>query len=222
VAGRHGQGLVSKTDAEHVRAAEQVAHDGGLLLERLGVSRATLVGNSLGGAVAVVLAARHPERVRRLVLIDSAGFNLDPSRRPLILRLLRFGPVAAAFDALPIRRRVVTAALRQVFYDRALVTPEKVEEYLAPLVRPGATEAIRSLLARQTALGLPALVAEVRVPTLIVWGRHDRWIPAADADRFASAIPAARKVVLEECGHVPQEERPAELVHLLEEFDPGR
>jgi pimeloyl-ACP methyl ester carboxylesterase len=192
------------------------------LMDRLGISRATLVGNSLGGAVAVVLAARHPERVRRLVLIDSAGFNLDPSRRPLILRLLRFGPVAAALDALPIRRRVVTAALRQVFYERARVTPEKVEEYLAPLARPGATEAIRSLLVRQTALGLPALVAEVRVPTLIVWGRNDRWIPAADADRFASAIPAARKVVLEECGHVPQEERPAELVHLLEEFDPGR
>jgi pimeloyl-ACP methyl ester carboxylesterase len=192
------------------------------LMDRLGISRATLIGNSLGGAVAVVLAARHPERVRRLVLIDSAGFNLDPSRRPLILRLLGFGPVAAALDALPVRRHVVTAALRQVFYDRALVTPEKVEEYLAPLARSGATEAIRSLLARQAAFGLPALVREVRVPTLIVWGRNDRWIPAADADRFASAIPAARKVVLEECGHVPQEERPAELVHLLEEFDPGR
>ena len=192
------------------------------LMDRLGISRATLIGNSLGGAVAVVLAARHPERVRRLVLIDSAGFNLDPSRRPLILRLLGFGPVAAALDALPVRRRVVTAALRQVFYDRAHVTPEKVEEYLAPLARPGATEAIRSLLARQAAFGLPALVREVRVPTMIVWGRNDRWIPAADADRFASAIPAARKVVLEECGHVPQEERPAELVHLLEEFDPGR
>jgi pimeloyl-ACP methyl ester carboxylesterase len=191
------------------------------LMDRLGISRATLIGNSLGGAVAVVLAARHPERVRRLVLIDSAGFNLDPSRRPLILRLLGFGPVAAALDALPVRRSVVTAALRQVFYDRAHVTPEKVEEYLAPLARPGATEAIRSLLARQAAFGLPALVREVRVPTMIVWGRNDRWIPAADADRFASAIPAARKVVLEECGHVPQEERPAELVHLLEEFDPG-
>ena len=192
------------------------------LMDRLGVSRATLVGNSLGGAVAVVLAARHPERVRRLVLIDAAGFNLDPSRRPLILRLLGFGPVAVAVDALPVRRRVVTAALRQVFHDRSRVTPEKIEEYLAPLARPGVTEAIRSLLTQPASFGLPALVREVRVPTLIIWGRNDRWIPVADADRFASAIPAARTVVLEECGHVPQEERPAEVVHLLEEFDPGR
>jgi pimeloyl-ACP methyl ester carboxylesterase len=191
------------------------------LMDRLGISRATLVGNSLGGSVAVVLAARHPERVRRLVLIDAAAYNLDASRRPMILRLLGFGPVVAAVDALPIRRRVVTAALRQVFHDPSHVTPAKVEEYLAPLSRPGATAALQSLLARPAAFGLPPLVAEVRVPTLIIWGRNDRWIPVADADRFASAIPAARKVVLEECGHLPQEERPAEVVRLLEEFDPG-
>jgi pimeloyl-ACP methyl ester carboxylesterase len=190
------------------------------LMDRLGISRATLVGNSLGGAVGIVLAARHPERVRRLVLIDSAGYNLDPSRRPLILRLVGSAPTAAALDALPVRRRVVAAALHQVFHDPARVTPERVEEYLAPLARPGATDAVRSVLTRQGGFGLPALVSEVRVSTLIIWGRNDRWIPVADADRFAAAIPGAHKIVLEECGHVPQEERPAEVVHLLEEFDP--
>ena len=81
---------------------------------------------------------------------------------------------------------------------------------------------MRSLINDRSGFGLPALVSEVRVPTLIVWGRNDRWVPLADADRFAAAIPGSRKVVLEECGHVPQEERPAEIVHLLEEFDPGR
>jgi len=91
-----------------------------------------------------------------------------------------------------------------------------------PLARPGATDAVRSLMAQQSRFGLPALADEVRVPTLIIWGRGDRWIPLTDADRFVAAIPGARKVVLEDCGHVPQEERPAEVVHLLEEFDPGR
>ncbi len=191
------------------------------LMDRLGIARATLAGNSLGGAVAVVLAARHPERVRRLMLIDSAGFNLEPARRPLILRLAGSAPVAAALDTLPVRRWLVKRALHQVFYDPARVTPEKVEEYLAPLARPGTTDAVRSLLNERSGFGLPALVSEVRVPTLIVWGRNDRWVPLSDADRFAAAIPGSRKVVLEECGHVPQEERPAEVVHLLEEFDPG-
>jgi pimeloyl-ACP methyl ester carboxylesterase len=192
------------------------------LMDRLGISRATLVGNSLGAGVGVVLAARHPERVRRLVLIDAAAFNLDPSRRPLMLRALGWAPMGAALESLPVKRRLTTIALRQVFYDRSLVTREKVEEYLAPLARPGAVAAMRSLLARPSGFGLPALVSEVRVPTLIVWGRNDRWIPLADADRFAGVIPGSRKVVLESCGHMPQEERPAEVVHLLQEFAPGR
>ena len=191
------------------------------LMDRLGISKATLVGNSLGGGVGVVLAARHPTRVRRLVLIDSAGFNLAPSRRPLMLRAMATAPVAAALEALPIRRLMLTAALRQVFHDRTRVTPERVEEYLAPLARPGAIDAMRVLLQRQSGFGLPELVSDVRVPTLVVWGRQDHWIPVADADLFVARIPGARKVVLEECGHVPQEERPAEVVYLLQEFAPG-
>jgi pimeloyl-ACP methyl ester carboxylesterase len=136
-----------------------------------------------------------------------------------MLRLIGTAPVAAALDVLPIRRGMVRTALRQVFYDPARVTPEKIEEYLAPLARPGTTEALRSLLHAQSSFGLPGLIRDVRVPTLVVWGRNDRWIPLADADRFTAAIPGARKVVLEECGHVAQEERPAEVVHLVEEFD---
>lgn len=192
------------------------------LMDRLGIARAALVGNSLGGGVAVALAARHPERVRRLVLLDAAGFNLAPARRPWMLRLIGARPVAAALERLPLRRALVAVSLRQVFYDQRRVTSERVEEYLAPLARPGAVTAFQSILAGDAAFGLPQLVAEVRVPTLIIWGRQDRWIPVADADRFASAIPGSGKVILESCGHVPQEERPAEVVHLLEEFDPGR
>jgi len=190
------------------------------VMDRLGIARATLAGNSLGGGVAVVLAARHPERVRRLVLLDTAGFSLDPARRPWMLRLLGTAPGAAALERLPIKRISVRTALRQVFYEQARVTPERTEEYLAPLARPGSAAAMRSILAGSAQFGLPELVGEVRVPTLIVWGRQDRWIPVADAARFAAAIPRARLVVLEGCGHLPQEERPAEVVRLLEEFDP--
>jgi pimeloyl-ACP methyl ester carboxylesterase len=190
------------------------------LLDRLGIARADLVGNSMGGAVAVVLAATAPSRVGRLVLIDAAGFNLAERERPLLIRLAGSGPMGALLDHLPVRRLMVRAALRQVFHDTALVTRERVEEYAAPLLRPGSPAAIRSLLA--TLRLHPAAVAElaprVRAPTLILWGRHDAWIPPRDADRFARAIPGSRAVVLEDCGHLPQEERPAEVARLLVEF----
>jgi pimeloyl-ACP methyl ester carboxylesterase len=193
------------------------------LMDRLGIARASLVGNSLGGAVAVWVAARAPTRVDRLVLLDAAGYNLAPRDRPLLLRLAG-SPLGALTDHLPIRRPMVRIGLRQVFYDDSLVTDERVEEYAAPLFRPGAAAAIRSLLNSlgHEGVAFPGVIAQVKAPTLIVWGREDAWIPVRDADRFAATIPGSRTVVLEACGHMPQEERPAEVLRLLSEFLDGR
>ena len=189
------------------------------LLDRLGVERAMMVGHSLGGAVAVSVAEESPDRVAGLVLIDSAGFNLAAADRPFLLRLTASIP-APVLDALP-RRRLVRAGLRQVFHDDSKVTDEVVEEYLAPLSRPGALVSIRSLLASRNADAAERVrhaIEGIRAPTLIVWGRQDAWAPVEHAERFAAAIPGARVVVLEECGHVPQEERPEELIRLVRGF----
>jgi pimeloyl-ACP methyl ester carboxylesterase len=190
------------------------------LMDDLGVARATLVGHSMGGAVAAVVAARHPDRVDRLVLVDAAGFNLAPGDRPWLLRLLG-SDAGGVLARLPRKRLLVTFALRQVFHDHALVTAERVDEYLAPLERPGALDSMRSLLSPR---GFEAfspfadLVGGVRSPTLVVWGRDDTWIPVADAERFVGALPRGRKVVLDRCGHMPQEERSADVSRLLEAF----
>jgi pimeloyl-ACP methyl ester carboxylesterase len=195
------------------------------LMDRLGLGRAHLAGNSLGGAVAVMIAARHPERVGRLVLLDAAGYNFAPADRPFFVRLAG-GPGAGALGGRPlVRRLLVELALRQVFHDDAKVTSETVDEYEAPLARPGALGALRSLV-RGTAspeiARFPELIATIRAPTLIVWGREDAWVPLRDAGRFAAAIPGSRTVVLEGCGHMPQEERPEEVARLLSEFLAGR
>jgi pimeloyl-ACP methyl ester carboxylesterase len=190
------------------------------LLDRLGLRRATLVGNSMGGAVAVVVAAEKPDRVERLVLVDAAGFNLEEKNRPWPLRVVGSAPVAAVLDRMPLRRLLVEASLRQVFFDHALVTGDRVDEYLEPLLRPGAPRAIRSLLASRSLRpdAVQRLLAEVRAPALILWGREDAWIPVSQADRFAEALPGSRLFVLDRSGHMPQEERPAEVARRIEEF----
>lgn len=185
------------------------------LMDRLGITRASLVGNSLGGAIAIAIAARLPDRVDRIVLIDAAGYNFAPADRPLLLRLAGAIP-APVLEALPVRP-MVKLGLLQVFHDDALVTPDKVAEYVAPMRRPGASAALHQLLLGTDDLHFPGVIREVRAPTLIVWGRYDTWIPPRDAERFAADIPGAR-VVTTETGHMPQEERPAETAALIEEF----
>lgn len=187
-------------------------------LDRLGLRRVSLVGHSLGGAVASAFAAAHPERVDRLVLADAAGFNLAQEDRPWLLRMTSAPGVGALMEKLPIRRRLVTVGLRQVFYEDARVTPEKVAEYAAPLSRPGASRFIGDLLRSTATMGLPEAIGRIRAPTLVVWCAHDTWVPLRDADRFVSAISGARKAVIEGCGHMPQEERPQEFVALVDEF----
>jgi pimeloyl-ACP methyl ester carboxylesterase len=185
------------------------------LMDRLGIARASVVGNSLGGAIAVALAARYPDRVDRIVLIDPAGYNFAPADRPFLLRLAA-GIPATVLEALPVRP-LVSVGLRQVFHDDSLVTSDKIAEYVAPMRRPGAPRALHQLLLGTDDLHFPGVIREVRAPTLILWGRYDTWIPPRDADRFAADIPGAR-VVLVEAGHMPQEERPAETAARVEEF----
>jgi pimeloyl-ACP methyl ester carboxylesterase len=187
-----------------------------VVLDRLGLERASLAGNSLGGALAAVTAARDPRRVDRLVLIDAAAYNLAPADRPALLRMVGAVPVSVV-KALP-QRPMMRLGLKQVFFDDTRVTPERVEEYLAPMARPGALAAARQVLANAPHLGLPDALRKVRAPTLVIWGAQDAWIPPRDADRFLRDIPGARKVVLERCGHVPQEEQPAEVARVMLEF----
>jgi pimeloyl-ACP methyl ester carboxylesterase len=189
------------------------------LMDRLGIQRAALVGNSLGGGVCVVVAARQPSRVDALVLVDAAGFDLGPSEQPAMVRLA-MGPAGGLLFLLPGKRLVVQLALRQVFHDPGLVTPERVAEYQRAVSRPGTAAAIRSLgeSLHDRASLVPDALARVRAPTLILWGRDDHWIPVADAERFHAALPGSRVVLIDDCGHVPQEERPAVVVKRLREF----
>ena len=189
------------------------------LMDRLGIERAALVGNSMGGGVVAVVAGEQPARVSALVLIDAAGFDLEPEDQPGMVRLM-MSPLGTVLGDLPGQRLAVEATLSQVFHDDVLVTDERVAEYLDGVSRPGTFEAMRSLglsLGDQTAVVEEAL-PRIEAPTLVVWGAEDRWIPLKDADLFAAAIPNARKVVFDHCGHMPQEEMPAKVADLLREF----
>jgi pimeloyl-ACP methyl ester carboxylesterase len=168
----------------------------------------------------VAVSAGKPERVDHLILVDAAGFNLAEENRPWPIRVVGMAPVAAVLDRMPLRRLLVGVSLRQVFFDDALVTGERIDEYLEPILRSGTPQAIRSLLASRSLHpdAVARLLPGISAPALILWGQQDEWIPVGDAARFAAALRGSRVVVLEHCGHMPQEEHPSAVARLIEDF----
>ncbi|WP_052195269.1 alpha/beta fold hydrolase [Deinococcus radiopugnans] len=192
-------------------------------LDAVGETRpVTLIGNSLGGAVAQTFAVIYPEQTRGLGLVNSAGFGRDVALALRLCalpglgeRLLAPGPASA--------RRVT----RSLFASPAFATPERVAHTLALARQPGAARAFLSVLrsigtvrgARaewqaKLAGRLPAL----KRPTLIVWGDRDEILPAHHLEAARRTHPHATVHLFTQTGHVPQIEREAEFNALLHAF----
>lgn len=185
-------------------------------LDRLGIQRFVLAGNSLGGQIAWATAAAWPQRVARLVLVDATGYGVDPKNAPLGFQLAGL-PVTRDLMAYTLPRGVVESSTRYVYGHPEKVTPELVDLYADMALRAGN----RRALSRRLAQGYTGDVAQIRalkLPTLILWGGRDRLLPVENARRFASDIAGAKLVVFDDLGHVPQEEDPVRTVAEVRRF----
>jgi pimeloyl-ACP methyl ester carboxylesterase len=177
-----------------------------VLVDTLNLDRFVLVGHSLGGAVAWSFAATRPNRVSQLVLVDAAGYPRDRGEAPLPTRLARL-PVVGDIGIYFKPERLVRRSLEEMYADPAMVTPERIKR-TAELQRfPGNREATLQRARSQEPLD-PTPLKRLRVPTLILWGAQDRWVPIADAFRFQHDIKGAKLEIFEKLGHNPMEEDP--------------
>ncbi|HVF18892.1 MAG TPA: alpha/beta fold hydrolase [Mycobacteriales bacterium] len=194
-------------------------------LDDRGIDRAVLLGNSLGGRVALEVALDAPDRVAGLALLSPAvAFRRLRQFVPLV-RLLR--PEAAALP-LPMTRGMAQRSLQRMFSRPDRLTPQSYEAAAGEFVRVYRSRAhrvaffsaMRSIYL-DDAFGtegfwtrLPGLVP----PALFVWGDRDRLVPAGFARHVVASVPHATSVVLPDCGHVPQFERPEQTHALVREF----
>ena len=191
------------------------------VLDALGVHRATLVGNSLGGSIALRFAQRDPARVDRLVLLDPAGY---PEGGWTGTWLWDSG-AGNALHAVP-PALIARLALRMNYGDPRRIGADDLDAYVAEAERPGAIDAF---IAQQRQLMPPpedvarwvAGYRALSMPTLILWGTKDRVLSPELGDRLAHDLPDARLVLLDGAGHVPQQEVPervlAEVLAFLRE-----
>lgn len=186
-----------------------------VLVDALNLDRFVLVGHSMGGAVAWSFAATRPDRVSQLVLVDAAGYPRI-AEAPLPTRLARM-PVIGDIGIYFKPERLVRRSLTEVYADPAMVTPERVTRYAELQRFPGNREATVLRARTQPPLD-PTPLKRLTVPTLVLWGGKDRWVPLADARRFQADIKGARLVVFDNLGHNPMEEDPAATAAAVEAF----
>ena len=180
----------------------------GTVLDGLGGERVTLFGHSLGGAVALLYALDHRDRVERLVLISPAAYAEGGWTGDWIWRL----PVTGTLQTLP-PEGIADLALRVNFGDPSRITAEDRAVYAAEAARPGTIAAF--VLQQQQLMPEPEQVRawiaryrELKMPTLILWGTRDAVLDPALGERLRSALPDARLVPLEGVGHAAPLEAP--------------
>lgn len=180
------------------------------VMDALGYPNAHLMSHSYGGGISLWLAWKHPERVRSLVLVDSSAPTYPNDRRS---RLASFRPLAALYlRSWVLHPRIVRKALLRSFHDDSLVTPELVQAYWERIRIEGVIDAYHGLTVPIRGPVDKVVLEEIRVPTLVVWGEQDALISVEAGRRAAERIPGAELAVIDQCGHVPMEEQPEELL----------
>jgi pimeloyl-ACP methyl ester carboxylesterase len=194
------------------------------LMDQIGISRTHLVGNSMGGRVAIEIGLRAPERVGALGLLCPAVAWLKRGLHPIV-RLLR--PELALLPH-GIRRSMVASQFASIFHDHDAIDPAvgdlMVDEFRRIYQSAGARYAFLAS-ARNIYLEAPfgrsgfyPRLSELQVPALFLWGSHDALVPAAFSRHVRKWLPSAQQHTLQACGHVPQVERPEETNALLRNF----
>jgi pimeloyl-ACP methyl ester carboxylesterase len=181
-------------------------------LRELKIEKASFMGESLGGWISALYAVEvsggaHLVPMEKLVLVDAAGLQQDkviPNLNPSTLADMR-------------------KVLEAVFYDTSWVTEEVLQKSFADKLAKHDGYTVRAILTNPSlpAERLDARLAEIHVPTLVVWGKEDSLLPISSGERYAAGIAGAKLVSFEHCGDVPPVEKTAEFVPAVEEFIDG-
>jgi pimeloyl-ACP methyl ester carboxylesterase len=179
------------------------------------IPQAALIGNSMGGGLALAISIKYPHRVQSLVLIDALAF---PIKLPFYFATTRLmGKWTKPF----IGKAMTKQILKQVMYDPQKISEEQIDAYVFPFHTPGGKDAFIKTIQNFNPRDLESLALhfkEIKVPLLIIWGEKDSWMPLPYFKRLSQAFPQATTVVIPHCGHIPQEECPVEVNKVLLQF----
>lgn len=182
------------------------------IIAELGIKSLSLIGNSLGGYIAWNYALDHPEKVKKLILVDPVGYN---QKLPFLLAFAT-NPFIRPFARTTMPRFILYGAVKQVYGDKTKVTREVQNRYFEYAMRDGNknsyVDIFMEMKKQNGYLSLSSAIPCIKAPTLVMWGTKDEWIPIKHCESWKRDLPSAEFLEYEGAGHVPMEEIPEQTV----------
>jgi pimeloyl-ACP methyl ester carboxylesterase len=186
-------------------------------LSSIQVDQCIIGGNSLGGAIAWNYAHQYPEKVKKLILIDAAGYPMVSESKPIAFTLAQI-PVLKHILNYVTPRFLAAKSVMNVYEDPSKVTDTLVDRYFELFLREGNRQAFVDRMGFSEYPDYLEKIRSIKVPTLILWGENDKLIPIANAYKFQNDLPNDTLVILKKTGHVPMEEDPERTVAAIMSF----
>jgi len=183
-------------------------------LKELKIPKVVLVGNSMGGKFAWQFAARYPNQVSKLVLISPDGYASHGMEYGKKLEVPKIAELYRYFFS----KTFLAMNLKPAYADPNTLNDALVNRYYDLMLAPGVRGAILGRM-QQTVLQDPVpSLASIQVPTLLIWGEKDAFIPISNSNDYLKVMPNAKRVSLPNIGHLPQEEQPSIGLQVLKDF----
>ena len=185
-------------------------------IELLQIEDFILSGNSLGGAIAWFYASEHQDKIKLLTLLNPSGFENKNKESPLVFKLAKT-PIINKLLRYVTPRFFIKNTLKEVYYDKTKLTDKKIDTYRDMILRENNRESFinRSLIKHQD---YTSRLKYISIPTQIIWGNEDAWIPVSNAILFEKEMPNTVVDIMQKTGHIPMEEKPFESLNLLLKF----
>jgi pimeloyl-ACP methyl ester carboxylesterase len=188
-------------------------------LMKINVAKFHLAGNSLGGNIAWNYAAEHPEQIEKLILIDASGLPTNKPQ-PAVFKMAKT-PVLSSLFLYVTPKFFIKKNMEEVYADNSKVTDAIITRYHKMALRVGNRQAFIDRAKTDFKLGAKANLEKlksIQTPSLLIWGAQDSWIPLDNGKQMDRMLTNSKLVILENSGHVPMEENPAESLEALNGF----
>ena len=188
-------------------------------LEKIGLEKFHLAGNSLGGNIAWNYTADYPDKVEKLILLDSSGLPTNKSQ-PAIFKMAKT-PLLNSLFLYITPRFLIKKNIEEVYEDDSKITDKLINRYHKMALRVGNRQAFIDRAKtdfKPDAIANQNKLKSIQTPTLLIWGAKDLWIPLDNGIRMDRILVNSTLKVIENSGHVPMEENPIESLKLMNEF----